>query len=365
MVPIFAVVFRRRPSMTSNLSNRCYTEEMTRRYVRQTTFPPIGTHGQEMIANAKVVVVGCGALGSCSAEMLVRAGVEKLTLVDRDLVDISNLQRQCLFTEEDALKGTPKAVAAKRALLRINSTSHIEAKVLAVDSHNVESAIGIPDLIIDGSDNFPLRFLINEYAVKNTIPWIYGACLSSRGLVITFLPEAGFCLRCLMGSLPKPGSLETCASSGIIAPAVHIVSASQVAMALSVLTKQRPEKLLFEFDVWKGSFRTSQVSSAKLLPCQVCEEHKFEDLEHSHTPRVERLCGAGTIQLVPPQETEIDYQKIKDRLDGSVEISENQYMLRLSLSDCDITLFRDGRSIIRGVSDSLSAQNLYATYIGY
>ena len=339
---------------------------MTRRYVRQTTFPPIGIHGQEMIANSKVVVVGCGALGSCSAEMLVRAGVEKLTLVDRDLVDISNLQRQCLFTEEDALKGTPKAVAAKRALLKINSTSHIEAKVLAVDSHNIESAIGVPDLIIDGSDNFPLRFLINEYAVKNTIPWIYGACLSSRGLVITFLPEAGFCLRCLMGSLPKPGSLETCASSGIIAPAVHIVSASQVAMALSVLTEQRPEKLLFEFDVWKGSFRTSQVSPAKSLPCPVCEEHQFDNLKHSHTPRVERLCGdAGTIQLIPPQETEIDYKQIKDRLDGSVEISENQYMLRLSLSDCDITLFKDGRSIIRGVSDPLSAQNLYATYIGY
>ena len=338
---------------------------MTHRYVRQTAFPPIGTQGQAMIAGSRVVVMGCGALGSCSAEMLARAGVGSLVLVDRDLVDLSNLQRQSLFTEKDASRGIPKAVAAKQALGRINATTRIEARVLAVDSPNIESAIGQPDLILDGSDNFPLRFLINAYAVKHGLPWLYGACLSSQGLAIAFLPGGGFCLRCLMGSSPAPGTLETCASAGIIAPAVHIVSAFQVTQALAVLTGQQPEQSLFEFDVWKGSFRTTRISSRKSLPCPVCDDHQFEELEHSHTPRVERLCGNGTIQVVPRQETQVDYAKIRDRLSKSAEIVENRYMLRLSFDDCDITLFRDGRSIIRGVSDPLLAQSLYATYIGY
>ena len=337
---------------------------MTHRYSRQIAFDPIGEHGQERISGSSVVVIGCGALGSSSAEMLARAGVGTLTLFDRDLVELSNLQRQSLFTEEDALRGNPKAIVSQKSLQRMNSEIDVIAHVVELNNRNIGTRVGQPDLILDATDNFATRYLLNDYALKNSLPWILASCLGSRGTVATFLPDSGYCLRCILGPPPTPGKVETCLTEGILGPAARLASSLQVSQALRHLVGKGGGNRFFSFDLWTDSFSTAPISPERAAPCPTCQDHRYEFLEQRREPRLQHLCGEESIQIWPAEDT-FDYAAVRQRLLDHGPLLETDYMLRLSVESCEITLFRDGRSIIRGASSAGRAQSLYANYIGY
>ena len=337
---------------------------MTHRYSRQIAFAPIGEAGQQRISGATVVVVGCGALGSSSAEMLARAGVGTLSLIDRDLVELSNIQRQSLFSEEHARQGIPKAVAARQSLQQINSEIEINACVIELSSRNAASRLGVPDLILDATDNFAARYLINDYAVKNSVPWIFASCLGSRGTVATFLPDSGYCLRCILGPIPPAGGMETCLTAGILAPAARLASALQVAQTLKLLVGEEPVNRFFSFDLWRDFYTQAPISPQQTDPCPSCQQHVYEFLKGRAQPLLQELCGEESIQIWP-SEGAFDYSAVRRRLQNHGPLHETDYMLRLSVESCEITLFKDGRSIIRGASSAEHAKSLYANYIGY
>lgn len=337
---------------------------MTHRYARQTAFQPLGEAGQQRISEARVVVIGCGALGTASAEMLARAGVGNLTLIDRDLVELSNLQRQSLFTEEHARKGLPKAVAAREVLRKVNSEIEIQAQVAELSSRNAAGRLGSPDLILDATDNFAARYLINDYAIQHSLPWIFAACLGSQGTVATFLPGSGTCLRCVAGPCPPAGGMETCLTAGILAPAARLASSLQVSQALRLLIGEVPGKRFFSFDVWNDRFTSAAISPQAKEPCPACSEHIYEFLGERAQPVLQELCGQESVQIWPLGGA-FDYSAVRNRLRQQGPLSETEYMLRLSVESCEITLFKDGRSIIRGASSTERARALYASYIGY
>ena len=337
---------------------------MTNRYSRQIAFAPIGADGQKRISKASVMVIGCGALGSSSAEMLVRAGIGSLTLLDRDLVELSNIQRQCLFTEKDALQGNPKAIACRQALQRINSEIKIPAHVAELTSQNISSKIGEPDLILDATDNFSTRYLINDYAIKHSLSWIFASCLGSRGTVVTFQANSGYCLRCILGPKPPSGTIETCLTEGILGPTARFSSSIQVSQALGLLVNKKNGNRLFSFDLWSDFFSTAPISTDRAVPCPTCQNHNFEFLEQKLEHCVRRLCGEQSIQICPFEDT-FDYESVRQRLLKYGLLIDTDYMLRLSVENCEISLFRDGRSIIRGASSTGRAQSLYTNYIGH
>ncbi len=337
---------------------------MTHRYSRQVAFAPIGEAGQQRISGATVVVVGCGALGSSSAEMLARAGVGTLSLIDRDLVELSNIQRQSLFTEEHARQGIPKAVAARKTLEQINSEIEIKAHVVELSSQNVDSRLGAPDLILDATDNFAARYLMNDYAVKNSLPWIFASCLGSRGTVATFLPGSGYCLRCILGPRPPAGTMETCLTAGVLAPAARLASALQVSQALKLLIGKKPANRFYSFDLWRDFYTQAPISAQKSDPCSTCQQHVYEFLSNRAQPVLQELCGEESVQIWPSRGA-FDYAAVRSRLHGHGPVHETDYMLRLSVESCEITLFKDGRSIIRGAASAERAKSIYANYIGY
>src|SRR5437867_5664924 len=268
------------------------------RYSRQVLFQPIGREGQEKLGRARVLLVGCGALGSVLAEILVRAGIGRLTLADRDYVDESNLQRQSLYTEADAREGLPKAVAAVRHLREINSAVEIVERIADVNAQSVASLVQEQDLILDGTDNFETRYLLNDASLQWNIPWIYGACVGSYGLCLAFVPGQTPCLRCVLEQLPPPGSSPTCDTVGVIGPIVHLVAGLESAEALKILTgnlKQLNHKLV-TLDVWEN--RISSLDLMNLAPtgqCPACGERKFDFLEGGHEAQARSLCGRDAV----------------------------------------------------------------------
>ena len=337
---------------------------MTDRYSRQILFSAIGKGGQKEIRAAKVVLVGCGALGTVSSEMLTRAGIGKLTLIDRDFVEESNLQRQTLFTEEDARQGLPKAAVAERELRAINSDVEVEGVIEDVTWQNIDRLCKNSDLIVDGTDNFETRFLINDFAVKQEIPWIYGACVGSYGVAFAFQPNLSACLQCLFEQPTDVGTTETCDTAGIIAPIVHVIAAFQVAQGLKILVGESPAQEILQIDVWTGTWQTISANGARSEECRCCGQHQFHFLEGQENARLTRLCGRNAVQISPPRPTRSDFQQISKRLDKSAKIDLNEYLLRIRVEGYEIALFADGRSIIRGTDDFSEARALYAKYIG-
>jgi adenylyltransferase/sulfurtransferase len=337
------------------------------RYSRQVLFAPIGVDGQERLGRSRVTVVGCGALGSVGAEILTRGGVGRLTLADRDYVDESNLQRQSLYTEQDCREGLPKAVAAARRLRQCNGAVEIVERVVDVTAVTVESLVSGADLVVDGTDNFETRFLLNDASVRWEVPWIYGACVGSYGLAALFLPGETPCLRCLLEHLPPPGSSPTCDTAGVIGPIVHVVAAFQAAEALKLLTGNRSSlsRCLRTFDLWEN--RSSMLDLARVdrrADCPACVLRRFDYLAGGHDAEPRMLCGRDAVQVGRSAAGTVDFPAIAERLGPLGSVRYNDHLLRARVDDFEIALFRDGRSIIRGTQDEAEARRVYAKYIG-
>ncbi len=297
--------------------------------------------------------------------MLVRSGVGLLRIVDRDFVDESNLQRQSLFTEKDAKEGLPKAIAACSALQAIDSNAGIEATIADLGSGNIESFANGCDLLIDGSDNFETRFLINDYAVSEKIPWIYGAALGSYGIGLGIFdgPEAP-CLRCLIEDLPGIGTVETCETAGILAPVIHVIASFQVSQALRWLVEGTMSSETLQVDVWKGRWRIKDLRGSRNPDCDCCAKRHFRFLLNEAGQRPSRLCGRNSVQILPSSPQEIDFVGLENRLKNTATILRNEFLMRIGVEDYQIALFRDGRSIVQGTDDLAQARSVYAKYIG-
>ena len=338
---------------------------MSERYSRQILFNEIGQAGQERLLDSQVLIVGCGALGTAQAEMLARAGIGRLSLADRDFVDESNLQRQTLFTEDDARQRIPKAVAAQNQLQKINSDITIDARIVDVNHSNVEGLIAGCDVVIDGTDNFATRYLINDACVKHGIPWVYGAAVGSYGVTMTIRPHQTACLRCIFEQAPPAGSAPTCDTAGVIMPVIQIVAAVQVTETLKLLTHsfQSLHQSLMHFDVWRNEWR-SIAPGPPQSDCVTCGLGMFETLAPISKDNVAILCGRDAIQISPATSSSIDFASLAERLRPVGEVKFNDYLLRFKTGDFELTVFKDARSIIRGTDQIPIARSLYDRYIG-
>ncbi|MEO8072011.1 MAG: ThiF family adenylyltransferase [Acidobacteriota bacterium] len=338
---------------------------MNERYSRQILFKEIGKKGQEKLLNSKVMLVGAGALGAAHAEMLTRAGVGFLRIVDRDFVEFTNLQRQTLYSESDAKERLPKAIAAKKRLAEINSEIEVEAIIADINHSNIEDFIKDVDLIIDGTDNFQIRYLLNEACVKLDKTWIYGAAVSSYGATMTIFPHKTPCLRCIFEEMPSAGSAATCDTAGVIMPIITTISAVQVTEALKILTYQTDalHKSLMQFDVWQNDWR--KIKLGKPNPdCAVCGQKIFEMLDAENADFAAVLCGRDAVQIMPSNASNIDLPNLAEKLKNVGEIKINEYLLRLKVENYELTVFKDARAIIRGTDDASIARSIYAKYVG-
>ena len=332
------------------------------RYSRQILFAGIGERGQEALGRSHAAIVGCGALGSFHAAALTRAGVGRLTILDRDYVEPSNLQRQWLFEESDAEASLPKAVAAERRLAGINSAVRVRGIVTDLTASNVAELLGEADVILDGTDNFETRYLINDFAVSRAKPWIYGAAVGSYGVTMPVVPGRTACLRCVYPDAPS-GIQPTCETAGVLNPIVAAVAALQVADALKILTG-RPELVagrITTIDVWEGGIR--QIEMPPPDPeCPCCGRREFVHLEESARQPV-HMCGRNAVQIherVQP----IDLMELKARLEPLGKVRASEFALRFATGPYEITVFPDGRAIVKGVDDTGLARSLYARYVG-
>lgn len=335
------------------------------RYSRQELFHGIGREGQLRLGSARVLVLGCGALGSASSEALVRAGVGTLTVVDRDFVETSNLQRQSLFDEQDARQGLPKAVAAQARLARLNSEVRIVGHVLDVSAEEVSALVAEADLVVDGSDNFELRYLLNDACLKLGKPWIYGACVGSYGLVLVVRPGRGPCLRCVLGDRPQPGTSPTCDTAGVIGPIVQAVAALQVAEALKLLAGRSEALLpgLVSIDLWTGSFDVLDLGQQP-AHCPACTERTYDYLDAGPGASAATLCGRDAVHLRSAAGTRLDLTGLQQRLQGLGPIVRNPYLLRFQAPEAELVVFEDGRAIVKGVQDTARARALFSRYVG-
>ena len=337
------------------------------RYSRQILFKDIGIEGQKRLNRGSVVVVGCGALGSVIAGSLVRAGVGRIKIIDRDFVEESNLQRQMIFDEDDVKSDLPKAVAAERKLRKVNSSVVIDPVVADLNSDNIDELLNGADIVIDGLDNFGARFLINDYCVKSKIPWIYGACVGSVGLSMNIIPGLTPCLRCVFEAIPSPGSSPTCDTSGVIAPIVNIIASIQTAEAFKVLTGNfvQLNRKLISIDVWRVKYDKINIENAKQTGnCPACKEGRFDFLAGGSDSLTASLCGRNAVQIRYRDNKHVNFKKVAQRLECIGDVRFNEYMLKFEIDVYEITLFNDGRSIIFGTNDQITAKNIYAKYIG-
>ncbi|OAZ40446.1 ThiF family adenylyltransferase [Paenibacillus polymyxa] len=337
------------------------------RYSRQERFAPFGPAGQRRLASSHVLIIGVGALGTGIAETLVRGGVGTVSLVDRDYVEWSNLQRQQLFQERDAVQRFPKAVAAQRRLKDINSETVIHAHVLDVGIEELKELIQGVDLMMDATDNFDTRLLMNDMALKHRIPWIYGGCVGSYGVTYTILPGQTPCLHCLMGTVPLGG--ETCDTAGIIPQAVQMVTANQTTEAFKLLGGY-PENLrgkLLSFDLWKNEYVAIAVDRLKKANCPSCgSQPTYPYLSASYRQKTDVLCGRDTVQIRPANRTHLNLAEIANRFTalGEGNVEWNSYLVSFSVGEHRLVVFVDGRALIHGTKDVAKARSLYHRYLG-
>jgi molybdopterin/thiamine biosynthesis adenylyltransferase len=338
---------------------------MNERYSRQILFPQIGKTGQEKLSNSRVTLVGCGALGASHAEILARAGIGFLRIVDRDFVEFTNLQRQTLFSEADATERLPKAIAAKNRLAAINSEIEIDAHVADVNHSNIETFLQDVDLILDGTDNFQIRYLINDACVKLKKTWIYGAAVSSYGTTMTIFPNKTPCLRCIFEEMPNAGTSPTCDTAGVIQPIIASVSAIQTTEALKILTgnTDKLHQSLMQIDVWRNEWRKIKLNKPN-ADCECCAKRNFEFLGAETSEFSAVLCGRNAVQIAPPKPTQIDLPNLAAKLKNLGEVKQNEYLLRLNVGEYELTVFRDARAIVRGTDDIIAARSIYSKYVG-
>jgi molybdopterin-synthase adenylyltransferase len=330
------------------------------RYSRQILFPRIGERGQQALLDAHVAIAGCGALGTFHAAALARAGVGKLTIIDRDYIEPSNLHRQWLFEEADAAAALPKAVAAERKIALINSGVRVRAVVADLTASNVEEFLSGAGLILDGTDNFETRYLINDFSVSRSIPWVYGAAVASYGIAMPVIPGHTACLRCVYPN-PPGGAQPTCETAGVLNAIVSAVASLQVADAMQILVTGSAPSRITTIDVWEGGIR--QVLAPERDPdCPACARREFPFLEETERPPV-TLCGRNAVQIGAAGRT-VDLPALKVRLQPLGEVRANEYALRFIAAPYELTVFADGRAIVKGTSDTGIARSLYARYVG-
>ena len=335
------------------------------RYSRQMLLSGWGEQGQRLLRTKTAAVVGCGALGSHIASHLVRAGVGRLILADRDFVEWHNLPRQALYSEADAEAGMPKAVAAAGRLRKINSLVRIEEHVVDVNADTVEELISGSDLVLDGADNFEVRYLVNEACVKHGIPWVYGGVLGTYGLMAPILPGETPCLRCLLGPMPAPGAVPTCETAGVLGAVVATIAALEATEGLKLLLERKDEVLrsLAMVDVWKGDMERVETHKGT-TSCPVCDEGRYELLEADLGSAAVVLCGRAAVQITPRPAQSLDLIRLAERLGDEGVIGANEHLIRLDVEGVQLTVFADGRTIVKGTDDAARARALFARYVG-
>lgn len=335
---------------------------MIDRYSRQILFPGIGREGQQKLANSFAVIIGCGALGTVMATSLVRAGVGKIRIIDRDFIESHNLQRQVLFDEEDIKAELPKAIAAERHLKKVNSSVEVEGVVADVNYTNIEQFIRGADIILDGLDNLETRLLINDASLKHKIPWVYGGAISASGMTMNIIPEETPCFRCLQTSPTARGIALTCDTAGVISPAPFIIGSLQTAEAMKILVGAGEiNRDLIVIDVWKGEF--SHLKLSRHADCPACHG-KYEFLEARFGTRTTSLCGQNAVQVLNPEASGVSLERLARHLSPLGKVNYNQFLLRFRVDDQEMVIFPDGRAIVKNTNDEALARGLYAKYIG-
>ena len=347
--------------------------EALERYSRQMRFPGLGKAGQEKLLASRVTLCGCGALGTVLANVLARAGVGFIRVIDRDFVEPSNLQRQVLFDESDVANNLPKAEAAAVKLRAINSAITIEPIVADINRTNIETFCEGADLVLDGSDNFEIRYLINDVAIKHGKPWVYGGAVGSQGMCMTIIPGETPCLRCVFEAAPAPGETGTCETAGVLAPAVNIVASYQATEAIKLLSgnKDAVNRELISLDVWENTNKRMKVAplAGRKGQCPCCAKRNFEWLDGAHGTQTTTLCGRNAVQVSHRAKGKLDFAYLASVLKQSGEVSYNKFLLKFQLVEngdpYEFTVFEDGRAIIKGTSEPDKARTLYAKYVGH
>jgi molybdopterin-synthase adenylyltransferase len=339
-------------------------EKFEERYSRQVLFRGIGAQGQRRLAGGRVAIVGCGATGSSLALLLGRAGVGTMRIIDRDYVEASNLQRQLLFEEKDAAESVPKAIAAARKIAAFNSEIAVEARVEDLVPRNIDVLLEGMDVILDGTDNFETRYLLNDYAVKNSLPWIYAAAVGSYGVTLNVLPGKTACLACIFPDTPR-GMVETCETSGILNTAVNLVASIAATEAMKVLlggaAAEHLRKTLWSYDVWTNE--QAEIAAANPRPgCRACGERDFVHLAGEGRPHI-TMCGRNSVQI-HERARPIDFAEMQQRLEAHGIVRHNEFVLKFWRKPYEMTLFPDGRAIIKGTTDTAIARSLYARFVG-
>jgi len=335
---------------------------MIDRYSRQTLFRGIGEEGQKKLDNSHVVIIGCGALGTVIANSLVRAGVGKVRIIDRDLIEYHNLQRQVLFDEEDVRSKLPKAIAAERHLKKVNSSVEVEGVVADVHYANIERLVAGADLILDGLDNPETRFLINDVSLKHKIPWIYGGAIAAYGMTMNIIPGKTPCFRCVFPSVPPSGVIPTCDRAGVISPAPSIIASFQSAEAMKILVgaKEINRDIIF-IDVWQGTFERFKPSLR--LGCPACQG-RYEFLQRQFGIRPTILCGQYSVQVLDPKVEKLSLKELAVQLKPQGEVSLNESTLHFTANGHEMVIFPDGRLILKNSFDEPLARELYIKYMG-
>ena len=338
------------------------------RYSRQVRFAPLGAAGQARLAAAHVALVGCGALGGVVAMALVRGGIGRIRIIDRDVPELSNLPRQVLFDEADVVAGLPKAVAATRHLERINAACRIEPIVADLTPTSAPRLLGGADVIVDGTDNFEARFLINEFACREGIPWVHGGAIGAEGRVLSVLPGASACLRCLVPEPPAPGALPTCDTAGVIGPVALVVGAVEAAEVMKIVVGADTlvGNRLLVCDLWENLWRTVDLAPLAAAGCPTCRGTDYPWLEGRAGTQATVLCGRDAVQVAPsPGLAGIDLGAFAERMASVGRVVANRWIVRVTIDEgIELAVFADGRTIVTGTRDEARARGLVARYVG-
>ena len=337
---------------------------MQSRYSRQIILQNIGEEGQEKLLNSSVAIVGCGALGTVAVNNLARAGVGKILIIDRDFVELNNLQRQMLFDENDV--GAPKAVAAAEKIASINSDIEVHPIIKDINYTNIEEILNGVDLVIDGTDNIQTRMLINDVCVKNKIPWIYTGAIGTSGMSMNILPDKA-CIRCLYPGIPKAGSLPTCDTMGVLNTITVIMGSIETTEAIKILLGfydniESTNSNLLVYDTWNHSFDSIMVK--KNEKCECCGKENYEFIDSDEQEIITSLCGRNAIQITPADPKELSLKSIGEKLEKLGTVKCSDFIMLFKNDETEISLFRDGRAIIKGTDDEIMARTIYARYIG-
>jgi molybdopterin/thiamine biosynthesis adenylyltransferase len=356
-------IFAGELSLVAKRVGRGECDMSLQRYSRQTVFDGIGVVGQERLLHSRVAVIGMGATGSVIANSLCRAGVGFLRLIDRDYVELSNLQRQVLYTEEDARQQTPKAAAACEHLKEVNSEIELEPVIVDVNSSNIEMLVSDIDLVLDGSDNLEIRYLINEACFKASKPWVYSGAIVGSGMTMNIIPGKTSCLRCLFPHSLPSGAGPTCSTAGVLNGVTGVIASIAATEALKILIgSSNVRKTLLTIDIWSNQF--DEITVEQNEDCPVCGHHEYNLLGRISGSYMTSLCGRDSIQVVPGVKRTVDMEQFAKRLEGIGTVRYNKFMLQFSSGEIEFSLFPDGRAIVSKVKNESAAKSIYSEYIG-